>query len=150
MKSLKECIPRYYQKNEDRRHGHIWIIDWFAMQVLDNDVRIHLKEKLCRPVDRWNRQSEISFILISVLAFHEKWIPFSWWTGDKNSYSIVENLFMWKGLFICHCHQRYGSRLDIHAALRFALTTFQISKSNIYNPILSKHSSRNIYHYTSV
>ncbi|GFW09907.1 dimer_Tnp_hAT domain-containing protein [Trichonephila clavipes] len=46
LESFTESFARYYSKNEDPRHGDMWIIDPFATNIQDNNLRMHLKESL--------------------------------------------------------------------------------------------------------
>ncbi|XP_067134623.1 zinc finger MYM-type protein 6-like [Centruroides vittatus] len=46
LESLTESFARCYPKNEDRRHGNMWIIDLFAVKIQDNNLCMHLKESL--------------------------------------------------------------------------------------------------------
>ncbi|GFS98282.1 uncharacterized protein TNCV_431281 [Trichonephila clavipes] len=46
LESLTESFVRYCLKNEDPRHGNMWIIDPFAAKIQDNNLSMHLRESL--------------------------------------------------------------------------------------------------------
>jgi hypothetical protein len=44
--SLTESFGRYYQKEEDHRHGNMWIMDTFSAKIEDSNLSMKDKESL--------------------------------------------------------------------------------------------------------
>ncbi|GFV34610.1 SCAN domain-containing protein 3 [Trichonephila clavipes] len=132
--SLTESFARYYPRNEDPRHGNMWIIDPFAAKIQDNNLNMHLKESLIH----------LSSDEIVKFKFHSSLSRSQFWLSIKSEYpSLSEQamtiLIQFSTTSLCEkafssvtaIKTRYRSQLKINAVLRIAVTTLDPNIRNL-------------------
>lgn len=138
LESLTESFARYYPKNEDPRHGNMWIIDPFAANIQDSKLSMHLKESLI----------DLSSDETLKFKFHSSLSRPQFWLSIKSEYPLLSEqamkiLIQFSTTYLCEkafssvtvIKTRYRSRVEINAVLRLAVTTLD---PNIHNLISSK------------
>lgn len=84
LESLTESFARYYPKNEDPRHGNMWIIDPFTAKIPDNNLSMHLKESL---IDL-SSDENLKF------KFHSTVSRSQFWISIKSEYPLLSEQAM--------------------------------------------------------
>lgn len=129
LASLIEAFDRYFPKNEDPRHGNMWIIDPFAVANNENNnLSMNEKESLI----------DLSSDSSLKAKFQSTASKSQFWLYVKNEYPMlsekaVKLLIQFSTTYLCEktfssvttIKTRYRSRLDISTALRLAVTTLE-------------------------
>ncbi|XP_026546538.1 SCAN domain-containing protein 3-like isoform X1 [Notechis scutatus] len=128
LQSLTESFGRYYPKNEDPRHGNMWIIDPFAANIEDSNLSLHEKENLI----------DLSCDGHLKIKFHSSISSPHFWLSVKSEYPLLSEkamkiLIQFSTTYLCEktfssvtaIKTRYRSRLEIKTTLRLAVTSLE-------------------------
>jgi hypothetical protein len=128
LRSLTESFVRYYPKEEDPRHGNMWIMDSFSAKIEDSNLSMKEKESL---IDLSSDDSLKA-------KFHSSSSRHHFWLSVKSEYPVLSEkaikiLIPFATTYLCEkifssvtaIKNKNHCRLETQTALRVARTSLE-------------------------